>query len=272
MKNTLLELNNGVPIPRLGLGCYQLPAGAATLHAVDYALEVGYRHIDTARMYGNEEAVGEAVRNSFVPREEIFVTTKLWNDDHGYDRAIAACRESLATLGLEHIDLYLIHWPVEGKRRDSWRALETLTEDGLCRSIGVSNYTIPHLEELLGECRIMPSVNQVEFSPFLYQTELLKMCRREQIALEAYSPLTKARRLGDERLTAIAAECGRSPAQVLITWALQHDLIVIPKASRPEHILENFESGDVELTADQMHRLDALDEGLRTSWDPTSQN
>jgi len=272
MQNTTLELCNGVTIPRLGLGCYQLPDGPPALHAVDYALEVGYRHLDTARMYGNESSVGEAVRNSFVPREEIFITTKLWNDDHGYDRAITACQESLNDLGLDYVDLYLIHWPVEDKRRDSWRALETLAEEGLCRAIGVSNYMPRHLEELLGECRIRPAVNQVEFSPYLFLEDLLTLCRAEQIALEAYSPLTKGQRLGDPKLAEIAAECGRTPAQILIRWALQHDLIVIPKAGRPEHILENFEVRDFTLSAEQMTRLNALDEGLRTSWDPTSHN
>ena len=181
MQNATLELNNGVTIPRLGLGCYQLPSGSPTLHAVDYALEVGYRHFDTARMYANEVSVGEAVRNSLVPREEIFVTTKLWNDDHGYDSAIAACHESLTDLGLGYVDLYLIHWPVEGKRRDSWRALETLADEGFCRAIGVSNYMPRHLEELLGECRIRPAVNQVEFSPFLFLEDLLALCRAEQV-------------------------------------------------------------------------------------------
>lgn len=266
-----IELNNGTSIPRLGLGMYQTPDGSAAGHAVLYALEVGYRHIDTAMMYGNEDSVGRAVRESGLPREEVFVTTKLWNDDHGYDEAIAAFHQSLETLGLDYIDLYLIHWPVEGKRGDSWRALEDVYEKGLCRAIGVSNYMTRHLDELLTSCRVRPSVNQVEFSPFLYLRDLLERCRQEKIMLEAYSPLTKGQKLGDERLGAVAAELGRSPAQVLIRWALQHDLVVIPKSARPEHILANADVFNFTLPTEQMERLDNLNEDLRTSWDPTKQ-
>ncbi len=266
-----IELNNGTSIPRLGLGMYQTPDGSAAGHAVLYALEVGYRHIDTAMMYGNEDSVGRAVRESGLPREEVFVTTKLWNDDHGYDEAIDAFHQSLETLGLDYIDLYLIHWPVEGKRGDSWRALEDVYEKGLCRAIGVSNYMTRHLDELLASCRVRPSVNQVEFSPFLYLRDLLERCRQEKIMLEAYSPLTKGQKLGDERLGVVAAELGRSPAQVLIRWALQHDLVVIPKSARPEHILANADVFDFALSTEQMERLDNLNEDLRTSWDPTKQ-
>ena len=270
--DSTIELNNGVSIPRLGLGMYQTPDGSAAHHAVSYALEVGYRHIDTAMMYGNEVSVGLAVRESGLPREEIFVTTKLWNDDHGYESAVTAFHRSLEALDLEYIDLYLIHWPVEGKRGDSWRALEKVYEEGLCRAIGVSNYMTWHLDELLASCRVRPAVNQVEFSPFLYLVDLLERCREEGIVLEAYSPLTKGKKLGDERLRAIAAELGRSPAQILIRWALQHDLVVIPKSDRPNHILSNIDVFDFSISTEQMEQLNDLNEDLRTSWDPSKQH
>ncbi len=266
-----IDLNNGTSIPRLGLGMYQIPDGSVAEHAVLYALEIGYRHIDTAMMYGNESSVGRAIRESGLPREDIFVTTKLWNDDHGYEAAIDAFQRSLDTLGLDYIDLYLIHWPVETRRSNSWRALETISGQGLCRAIGVSNYMIRHLDELLASCRVRPAVNQVEFSPFLNQTDLLDRCRQEGIVLEAYSPLTKGRRLDDGRVKAVADAIGRSPAQVLIRWALQHDLIVIPKSARPQHILANAEVFDFTMSDEQMAILNGLNEDLRTSWDPTNQ-
>ncbi|MFO7768345.1 MAG: aldo/keto reductase [bacterium] len=266
-----IVMNDGNEIPRLGLGVYQTPSGEVTERAVTTALEAGYRHVDTARLYGNEESVGRAVREGPVAREEVFVVTKLWNSDHGARRARAAFEESRQALGLEVVDLFLIHWPVDGLRDDSWRVLQELKEEGLCRSIGVSNYTISHLEGLLSWCEIPPTVNQVEFSPFLYQEELLEVCREQDIVLEAYSPLTKGARLNDETLVRIGSAHGKSPAQVLVRWALQHDVVVIPKSARPEHIRENADVFDFELTAEEMAELDALDDGLRTSWDPTDQ-
>jgi len=227
--------------------------------------------VDTARLYRNEEAVGRAVREGPIPREEVYVVTKLWNSDHGPRRSRAAFGESLDALGLDYVDLFLIHWPVEGLRDDSWRVLQGLKEEGLCRSIGVSNYTIEHLEGLLSWCEVPPAVNQVEFSPYLYQEELLAFCRAQDIVLEAYSPLTKASRLGDPVLEEIGAGHGKSPAQVLIRWGLQHDVALIPKSARPEHIRENAEVFDFELSNEEMARLDGLDESLRTSWDPTTQ-
>ena len=267
-----IKLNNGRPIPMLGLGVYQTPAGPVAERAVGHALKIGYRHIDTASMYGNEESVGRAIAASGLAREEIFVTTKLWNADHGYDSAIEACRESLGRLGLEYIDLYLIHWPVEDLRADSWRALEHLQREGTCLSIGVSNYMTWHLEELLASCEIVPAVNQVEFSPFLYQKELLDFCNTAGVQLEAYSPLTKGKRLGDPRLKTVADEYGRTPAQILIRWALQHDLVVIPKSANPDRIGENAQVFDFSISGEHMQLLDSLDEGLRTSWNPSKQS
>ena len=264
-----VRLHGGVEIPRLGLGVYMVRPGAPTRQAVAAALAAGYRHVDTARMYRNERDVGRAVRQSGIPRSEIFVTTKLQNRDHGYDRALRAFDHSLEALGLDYIDLYLIHWPVEGRRTETWKALCALLEDGRCRAIGVSNYTREHLEELLEVSPVRPAVNQVEFSPFLFQRGLLEFCAENDIQLEAYSPLTRGERLGEPVLRDVGRSHGKSPAQVLIRWALQHELVVIPKSARPERIRENLEVFDFELGDAEMARLDALDEGYRTCWDPT---
>ncbi|MBZ0270636.1 aldo/keto reductase [bacterium] len=260
---------NDVEIPRLGLGVWQIGRGEPTITAVRAALDAGYRHIDTAAAYGNEDSVGEAIRESAIRRQDIFVTTKLWNDDHGHDAALAAFDKSLARLGLEYVDLYLIHWPVEEKRKESWSALEYLFKEGRARAIGVSNYTIRHLEELMDSSDIVPHVNQVEFHPFLYQSGLLEFCNDNEIALEAYSPLTHARRLDDPRIGAVAKKLGRTNAQVLIRWALQHGTIVLPKSSNPERIRENANVFDFEIGADDMKALDDLNEDARVAWDPT---
>ncbi len=269
--DTRITLNHGTSIPVLGLGVYQTRAGRMAERAVGCALETGYRHVDTASMYGNEKSVGRAVHHSGLDRKEVFVTTKLWNSDHGYRRAIRACHKSLDRLGLEYIDLYLIHWPVEDLRTDSWRALEKLYEEGVCRAIGVSNYMIWHLEELLASCSVVPAVNQVEFSPFLFQRDLLDFCNREGIQLEAYSPLTKGRRLNHKELMAMADDYGRTPAQILIRWALQHDLVVIPKSANPDRIRENSQVFDFTISSEHMKQLDSLNEDMRTSWDPSTQ-
>jgi diketogulonate reductase-like aldo/keto reductase len=265
------RLNDGTEMPLLGLGMWQVPQGRAGIETVKYALKVGYRLIDTASMYGNEREVGVAVRESGLPREEVFITTKLWNSDHGYERAMRACDTSLKLLGLEYIDLYLIHWPVTGARKETWDALVTLRKEGKCRSIGVSNYTIRHLQELMNSSSVLPSVNQVEFNPFLYQRELLEFCKAKKVALEAYRPLTKGHRLGHPVLLEIAQKYSQTPAQIMIRWSLQHDLIVIPKSAKPERIIENSRVFDFTISGDDMARLDALNEDLRTDWDPTNQ-
>jgi diketogulonate reductase-like aldo/keto reductase len=264
-----VELNNGVEMPRLGLGVYRAKSGGEARNAVAWALEAGYRHVDTAALYANESDVGEAIRASGIPRDEVFVTTKLWNDDHGYDAALRAFDQSQSRLGLDVVDLYLIHWPVEGLRHDSWRALEALYRDGRCRAIGVSNYTTRHLDELLDRCEVTPAVNQVEFSPFLYQANLLEYCQERGIRLEAYSPLTKGHRLRDPALAAVADGCGKTPPQVMIRWALERDTVVIPKSVSRARIVENADVFDFHLSDDDLSALDRLDEGLRTSWDPT---
>jgi diketogulonate reductase-like aldo/keto reductase len=265
-----ITLRNGVDIPRLGLGVFQSKAGGEARAAVRAALEAGYRHIDTARIYGNESDVGEAIAESGIPREEIFVTTKLWNSDHGYESALRACRESLGRLGLSHIDLYLIHWPVPELRKESWRALVKLQEEGLCRAIGVSNYMIRHIEELRSISPVLPAANQVEISPFGARSELVAYCHGHGIAVEAYSPLTKGKRINHPAVVAMANKYGRTPAQILIRWALQHDLVVLPKSSRPERIRENAAVFDFVIAPEDMRALDGLDEGLVTAWDPTN--
>lgn len=267
--HSTVKLNNGVEIPRLGLGVYQSPPGKMTQDGVRYALECGYRLVDTARIYGNEGDVGMAVRESGLARDQVFVTTKLWNSDHGYDSTIRACEESLRRLGLSYLDLYLIHWPAPGVRRETWKAMTQLMRDGKCRAIGVSNYTTRHLEELLANSDVVPAVNQVEFHPFLYQRELLQYCHGHEIQLEAYSPLTRGERLNHPTVLDVAKRHGRTPAQVLIRWSLQHSVVAIPKSVRKERILENSRVFDFVLTADDMKVLDSLNEDFRTCWDPT---
>ncbi len=264
-------LNNGVEMPMLGLGTWQIRDGKPVRRAIEWALEAGYRHIDTAAMYGNERGVGQAVRESGVPRAEIFVTTKLWNDDHGYDQALRAFDESLRKLDLDYVDLYLIHWPVPGTRQETWRALEKIYKEGRAKAIGVSNYTIRHIEDLLGSAEVAPTVNQVEFHPWLYQKDLLEYCGEHEIQLEAYSPLTKGNRLDNPRVGEIAEKYGKSPAQILIRWALEHDVVVIPKSSDKQHIRDNADVFDFEISEEDLCRLDDLDEDYRCTWDPTSE-
>jgi diketogulonate reductase-like aldo/keto reductase len=264
-----VKLNNGVELPRLGLGVFRAPRGEVTREAVSAALAAGYRHIDTARIYGNERDVGAAVRESGLPRQDIFVTTKLWNEDQGYDSALRACERSLKDLGLEYVDLYLVHWPVPGRRLDSWRALEKLLADGKCRAIGVSNFLEHHLDELLGKAKVVPAVNQVEQHPFLHQPSLLRYCAGKGIAVEAYSPLTKGMRLGDPRVVELARKYGKSPAQVLIRWCLEHGLVVIPKSVHAERIHENASVFDFSFSPEDLRQLDGMNEDLYTGWDPT---
>lgn len=265
-----VKLNNNVRIPILGLGVYQTPPGKVTQNAVRVALSAGYRHVDTARIYGNESDVGEAVRRSSIPRDQLFVTTKLWNGDQGYDSTLRACEASLKRLGFGYVDLYLIHFPVPEARKESWRAMKTLLEKGKCRAIGVSNFTIAHLEDLLEERDLVPAVNQVEFHPFLYQKELLEYCQRKGIQVEAYSPLARGERMKHPRITVLATKYSKTPAQIMIRWGMQHSLVVIPKSTREDRIRENSQVFDFEISAADMRSLDSLNENLRLNWDPTS--
>ena len=267
--NYKIKMNNGIEIPQFGLGVYLAKSGRECVNAVKWALESGYRHIDTARAYRNEKEVGKAVRKSGIKREDIFITTKLWNNDHGYETTLKAFDESLKTLNTDYIDLYLIHWPVKEKRKDSWKAFEKIYESGYCRSIGVSNYMINHLEELFSYANVIPVINQVEFSPYNYQKDLLDVCNKNKIILEAYSPLTRMEKLTDTKLVAIAKKHSKTAAQVLIRWAIEHDLVVIPKSARKKRIIENADIFNFSLDKSDMKILDDLDEGFRVAWDPT---
>lgn len=263
-----VELTGGVSIPWIGLGTY-LAEGDAVYRAVLEALEVGYRHIDTASFYENEREIGRAVRASGLPRASIFVTTKLWNSDHR--RAREAFLRSRDRLDLGAPDLYLVHWPVPDERLEAWAAMELLLAEGACRAIGVSNYMPWHLDELLAAGDVVPAVNQVEFSPFLYQRDLLEYCHERGVRLQAYSPLTKGERLDDPRLVAVAERLGRTPAQVLIRWCLERDVIVLPKSADPERIRENAAVVGWTIPPDALAALDGLHDDFRTSWDPTGE-
>jgi diketogulonate reductase-like aldo/keto reductase len=262
-------LRGGVELPLLGLGVYQSRPGTETRRAVETALRLGYRHVDTARAYGNERDVSAGIAASGVPRREVFVTTKLWNSDHGYDQTLRACDESLARLGMEQVDLYLVHWPVQELRAETWRAMERLRADGKARAVGVSNYTVRHLEELLGGAREPPAVNQIELHPFLQQRELVEFCNGNGIVVEAYAPLVKARRMEHPVLRRVARKHAATPAQVLVRWALQQGLVVLPKSVHAPRIEENARVYGFHLDREDLEAIAGLDEGFRTSWDPT---
>jgi diketogulonate reductase-like aldo/keto reductase len=266
-----LPLRGGSSIPQVGLGVWQAARGQVTRDAVRAALRAGYRHIDTARVYGNEVDVGAAIKDSGLPREQVFVTTKLWNDDQGYDATLRAFTQSASRLGLDYVDLYLLHWPGAGKRLESWRALELLFADGRARAIGVSNFLVPHLEELLAVAKVVPMVNQIELTPFLQRRDTVALCQRHEIVVESYSPLTRGQRFADPTLVSIAKELGKSPAQVLLRWGVQHGFCVLPKSTHAARIEENAKLFDFVLPAAALHALDGLEEGLTTGWDPATQ-
>ena len=265
-----LQLNNGVSIPQVGLGVWQ--AGGGTKKAVVAALAAGYRHIDTAAVYGNEAQVGAAIAEAGVPRDQVFVTSKLWNQDHGYDKALAAYETSLKRLKLDYLDLYLVHWPVAGLRLESWRALEKLAADGRVRAIGVSNFMASHLQELTANAKVLPAVNQIELTPFLQRAPTVALCRELGITLEAYSPLTRGQRLGHPVVVELAQAAARTPAQVLLRWGIQKGFVILPKSVHEARIVENAALFDFELDAAAMQRLDALEEGLVTGWNPETQS
>ncbi|KKQ87436.1 MAG: hypothetical protein UT09_C0016G0004 [Parcubacteria group bacterium GW2011_GWF2_38_8] len=265
-------------MPVIGLGTYRAEDGEEMVKAVKWALRAGYRLIDTASQYGNEEGVGEGIRESGLKREEIFITTKLWNTDQGHNNALRAIDASFKKLGLDYVDLYLIHWPTadgEGvasinKREETWKAMEEIYKSGKAKAIGVSNYTIAHLEEMKKYVKVMPAVNQVEFHPFLYQEELLNYCKENGIQFEAYRPLTKGEKINDKTITEVAKKYGKTNAQILLRWSLQHGCITIPKSVHKERIEENINIFDFELKEEDMSRLDGLNENLRLCWDPTN--
>ncbi|QDX92539.1 hypothetical protein C2W64_04326 [Brevibacillus laterosporus] len=260
-------LANGVVKPWLGLGVYKADDGTEVEQAIHMALEAGYRSIDTAAVYENEAGVGKAIRDSKIPREEIFVTTKVWNTEQGYESTLQAFDTSLKKLGLDYIDLYLVHWPVPGKYKETWRALETLYKNGLVRSIGVSNFHIHHLEDLLSVCEVKPMLNQIEMHPYLIQKELRQYCEQHGIYVEAWRPLMRGN-LEVPQLQELAERYQKTPAQIVLRWDLQHKVLVIPKSVRKERIIENADLFDFELTDEDMAMLDGLNRNQRFGPDP----
>ncbi len=266
-----LNLNTGAKIPSVGFGTWQIFPNGRAKKAVASALEIGYRHIDTARAYGNEKGVGEAISESKISRKDIFVTTKLWSQSLGYDNAQRAIDNSLKRLKMEYVDLYLIHFPRNEKRLESWRAFEEIYTSGKAKSVGVSNFTVRHLQELMDKFRVVPAINQVEFHPFLYkdQIELLKFCKKHKIVIEAYSPLAHGKKTDDLVLPPIAKKHGKSVSQIILRWCLQHGTLPLPKSTNPEHMKENLDIYDFELSESEMDSINELSDGTRTCWDPT---
>lgn len=268
-----VTLNNGVVMPQLGFGVWQVPDDQAQ-PAVETALAAGYRSIDTAKLYHNEEGVGRAVRASGVPRAELFITTKLWNDEHDYDRALRAFDASLDRLGMDYVDLYLIHWPVpkQDKYRDAWKALEKVYAEGRAKAVGVSNFTVANLTRLLESSSVVPAVNQVELHPRLAQEELRAFHAEHGIATEAWSPLGQGQLIGDPAVAEVAAAHGRTPAQVILRWHLQLGVIAIPKSVTPSRIRENLDVFGFELSDEEMAVVGALDSRGRIGPDPDRMN
>ncbi|ASS87859.1 glyoxal reductase [Geobacillus lituanicus] len=265
-------LHNGVKMPWVGLGVYKVKEGEEVRSAVRTALEIGYRHVDTAAFYENEEGVGQAIRESGIPREQVFVTTKVWNTDQGYETTLKAFDKSLKKLGFDYVDLYLVHWPVKGKYKETYKALEKLYKDGYVRAIGVSNFQIHHLQDVLADCEIKPMVNQVEYHPRLTQKELQAFCRENGIQLEAWSPLMRGEILTEPTIVDIGRKYGKTPAQVVLRWDLQHGVVTIPKSVTPARIKENADIFDFSLTDEEMKQIDALNLNKRVGPDPDNFN
>jgi methylglyoxal/glyoxal reductase len=261
-------LNNGVNMPWFGLGVFKVEEGPELVNAVKTAIQHGYRSIDTAAIYGNEEGVGQGIRESGISREDLFITSKVWNADLGYESTLAAYQSSLDKLSLDYLDLYLIHWPVAGKYKEAWRALETLYKEGRVRAIGVSNFQVHHLEDLMKDAEIKPMINQVEYHPRLTQKEVQAFCREQGIQLEAWSPLMQGQLLDNEVLAEIAAKYKKSVAQIILRWDLQNGVITIPKSTKEHRIIENSQVFDFELTKDDMQQIDALNQNHRVGPDP----
>lgn len=273
-------LNNGVKIPIIGFGTWQTPDGDIAKHAVEVALNAGYRHIDTAAAYGNEKSVGQAIKNSGINRHDLFITTKLWNADHGYKSAKAAIDRSLQNLKVDYLDLYLIHWPNPVDMRDhwaeanaeSWRAMEEAVQAGKIRAIGVSNFRKRHLDELLKTAEIKPVVNQIMLNPSDLQPDVVKVNNELKLLSEAYSPLGTGGLLGNETVNEIASEVGKPPAQVLIRWSLEHGFLPLPKSVHDKYIRANAEVFDFNLSSEQMNKLDSLHGVSGLATDPDAAN
>ncbi|OAB41681.1 aldo/keto reductase [Paenibacillus glacialis] len=269
-------LHNGVKMPWFGLGVYKAQDGDEVIQAVKTAIKNGYRSIDTAAVYKNEEGVGQAVREALeesgLSRDDLFITSKVWNSDQGYESTLAAFETTMTNLGLEKLDLYLVHWPVNGKYKDTWRALEQLYKDGRVRAIGVSNFHVHHLQDLLPDAEIKPMVNQIEYHPRLAQLELHTFCKEQGIQLEAWSPLMQGKLLDNSTLQELANKLGKSVAQVILRWDLQNGVVTIPKSTTEHRIIENADVFNFELSAEDMEQINALNENLRTGPDPDNFN
>ena len=262
------ELHNGIKMPYFGLGVYLSEDGQEVINAVKWALEAGYRHIDTAAIYDNEKGVGEGIKQSEINREDIFVVSKVWNADQGYESTLKAFNESLERLDLEYLDLYLIHWPVKGKYKDTWRALEHLYRQKKIRAIGVSNFLKHHLEDLLLSAEIVPMVNQMEFHPYLVQQDLIDYCNNHQIQYEAWSPLMQGHIFNLDSIKEMGKKYGKSTAQVVLRWDLQKGVVTIPKSVKKERIIANADIFDFELSKADMAYLDGLEKSKRFGPDP----
>jgi len=263
----IIKLANDISIPQMGLGVYKV-SQEEIYDTVRSALDLGYRHIDTASFYGNEEGVGQAIKDSGIPRDDIFITTKVWNDEQGYDNTLAAYERSLEKLQIDAADLYLIHWPVPDLFPDTWRALEQLYNEGRVKAIGVSNFLVHHLEELFQIAKIKPVVNQIELHPKLMQKSTVDFCKENDIIIQSWSPLGRAKYLNDQLLHSLAEKYQKTPAQVIIRWHLQHDFVVIPKSTNPKRQKENMSVFDFELSHGDMKLIDGLEEGLRIGSHP----
>ena len=264
-----ITLNKGVKIPQVGLGTWMIKDEKECRQAVKWAIEAGYRHFDTAQIYENEEFVGEALRGSGVTRKDLFITTKIWNDNQWWDDLIPSLDESLGKLQTDYIDLLLLHFPVTETRGPAWRKMEEAFKFGKAKSIGVSNYTVKHLEELQGQCEVRPTVNQVELHVFLQQPELAAYCEKNKIAIEAYSPLAHGYGLDDPVLQSIAKRHTKSAAQIMLRWCLQQGWIILPKSVHKDRIADNLKVLDFELDSEDLLKIKGLDKNYRTCWDPT---
>ncbi|MDQ0230023.1 aldo/keto reductase [Metabacillus malikii] len=267
-------LHNGVKMPWFGLGVFKVEEGNEVINSVKTAIELGYKSIDTAAVYGNEDGVGKAIAESNVPREELFITTKLWNSNQGYESTLQAFEESMNKLKLDYLDLYLIHWPVPelNKYKESWKALEKLYKDGRVRAIGVSNFKEHHLKDLMADCEIKPMVNQVEYHPRLTQSSLHSFCKENQIQLEAWSPLMQGQLIDHPTLQEIADKYNKSTAQVILRWDIQNEVVTIPKSVKPHRIKENANIFDFELNSEDMEKINSLNENHRVGPDPDDMN
>jgi diketogulonate reductase-like aldo/keto reductase len=261
------KLNNGITMPLLGLGVYDMYQKQAE-QAVETALEIGYRLIDTASMYENEKEIGNAIKNSAVKRAEIFLTTKLNNTDHGYDQALKAFDTSLQLLNQDYVDLYLIHWPIKEGRMDSWRAVERIYQEGRAKAIGVANYTLPFLNELASYSNITPAVNQIEFTPWMFDKATFDYCKQSNIQLQSYSPITRGIKFSDERLKGLCDKYQKTSAQIILNWNIQLGVSTIPKSSQRERLQENFDSVNFTLDAQDVEFMNTFNEGFRICDDP----